>query len=474
MSTPPDYISGVTSGPFTYTSGEYVGVVSGGLAYHMTIDNGANEYLDGGGSATVTTVNKGGEVDVEAKGAVASGSLLYGGVQSVTTGGAYDTQVYTGGVEVVASAGVDYHTTINKSGGEAVDSGGVTYDSTVEKGGTEAITQGGTASGTAVAAGGRIIAGAQFLYDDSFSATSGTAKAVGVYKGGVETINVTLKNGKTEEITNTATADGFVRQYIENGVLDYTLTRNGNVLSFTSGGQTYTTSSPDYSNTPGTGNEITVASGGSAVFAGGTFTNLTVASGGEEIIGGNQTVHSAGYTFHFKFTGLTASDTVVAKGVKEIVNSGNTALSATISAGGEQIVKKGAIAKSSIIDGGTLDLATGGKLATAVTFTGTGGELEIGGTVTPTATISGFTTTDKIKFLNIKSATGAHATVTTAGVVTIIDGGTDYKLNIAGATVGESFHFSSNSILTEGGTPSIMDRTASASVTALLSGGKAS
>jgi autotransporter passenger strand-loop-strand repeat protein len=477
--TNPTYISGAgtQSGGFTYTSsgtsGGSVYVVSGGLAYNMTIDKGALETLAAGGSATNTLINVGGEVDVEGAGASASRSRISGGIQSVTSGGAFYTEVYAGGLEDVSSGGSDFATTINKSGGEHVYSGGVTYDSTVEKGGTEGISQGGDASGTAVADGGRIIVAGDLLYSENFTATSGSEKAVGVYKGGVETINITGgKKAKYDEITNTATADGFIRTYDLNGTEKFSEQRIGNELYYTSGSETISFSSPQYL-TPGSADTVTVASGGSAVFGGGIITNLTVASGGEEIIGGTTTVHSAGAKYIFKFTGLTVSDTVVAKGVKEIVNSGNTALSATISAGGTQDVKKGATAQSSLIDGGTLDLSTGGKLKTAVTFKGKGGELEIGGTVTPTTTISGFTTTDKIKFLNITSATGAYATVATAGVVTIEDGGVSYKLNIAGATVGEAFNFSSASILTVAPAAAFTERAASATVAALIVSGGA-
>lgn len=449
MSTPPSYISGVRSGGFTYTKGESVDVVSGGVAFNMVIDKGAFEYLDGGGSATNTIVHKGGEVDLDGAGAYASATLLSGGIQSVTSGAAYSTKVFAGGIEDVSSAGVDYNTTINKKAGEHVYSGGISYAATVDKGGTDFLTQGGTASGATVDAGGRFIVAGDVLYDENFTATSGSFKAVGVYSGGIETITInSAKKGTYDKVTNTATSDGYIRRYyLSNGTVELELQRVGNELYVTSGGSTFSSTSPRYANA-GSATNVSVTSGGSVVLAGGTITNLSIASGGTEIIGGKTTVHSAGATYKFMVSGVTVSNSAIGNGVKQIIEAGNIALGATISAGGQQIVNDGATAENSIIDGGKLTLGATAHLAGAATFKGTGGELVIDSKTMPTATISGFAAGDKIQLAGVTYAAGATAVVKTAGVVTITDGGASYALNIAGATASEKFSFGPGSILT--------------------------
>jgi antigen 43 len=417
--TPPDYISGVRSGGFTYTSGQAVDVISGGVAYNMIFDHGAYEYLDAFGSATNNIVYKGGEIDVEGKGAYASGTILSGGLQSVTIGAAYSTAVYAGGVEDVSDSGTDTGSIISSGGGERVYSGGIDYTATVHKGGTVFITQGGLANGTTVNSGGRIILAGDVLYDTNFTATSGSAKAVGVYKGGIETVTFTgVKNSPYEKIVNTATATGYDRSYYKDGVLTFTEDRIGN------------------------------EAGGSAVLGGGSIGNLTIASGGEEIIGGKTTVHSGGGTYKFKFNNITVSNSLIGKGAKQIVESGNTALGTTIAAGGQEIVKSGATATGTIIDGGKLILDASAKLSESVMFEGTGGELVVSGTTMPTTTISGFGAGDEIQLFDVVYSAGATAKVKTAGVVTVTNGGVSYNLNIAGATVGQKFSFDSNSVLT--------------------------
>jgi autotransporter passenger strand-loop-strand repeat protein len=464
--TPPSYISGTQiSGGFTYTGGESVYIVSGGQAYNMTIDKSSEEDVGPGGRATGTiinasgsalvdsagttidsVVNKGGEEDVF--GGTASASKLSGGVQSVSSGIALKTIVYSGGVEDVSSAGTDTGTVISKGGGEHVYSGGISYSATVTKGGTDFITQGGSASVATVKAGGRMILAGDVLYDGDFTVTSGSARAVGVYKGGIETITFTgLKNSPYNEIVNTATSTGYVRNYEENGAVVFEEQRIGNEVYYTSGGKTFSSTSPQYT-APGAASDVTIASGGSAVLAGGSISKLTIASGGTEIIGGKTTVHSASGVYKFNFSGVTVKGGSIGKGARQIVNAGNIALSATITAGGEQIVKAGATAQDTVIDGGKVNLAATAKLASAVTFAGKGGELVISATTLPTATISGFGAGDKIQLAGVVYSAGATATVKTAGVVTITDGSNSYKLNIAGAAVGQAFSFSSGSILT--------------------------
>jgi antigen 43 len=159
-------------------------------------------------------------------------------------------------------------------------------------------------------------------------------------------------------------------------------------------------------------------------------------------------VHSGGGTYKFKFNNITVSNSLIGKGAKQIVESGNTALGTTIAAGGQEIVKSGATATGTIIDGGKLILDASAKLSESVMFEGTGGELVVSGTTMPTTTISGFGAGDEIQLFDVVYSAGATAKVKTAGVVTVTNGGVSYNLNIAGATVGQKFSFDSNSVLT--------------------------
>jgi autotransporter passenger strand-loop-strand repeat protein len=468
-STPPSYVSGSqVSGGFTYTSGQSVDVVSGGHIYDMTIDANAYEYVDVGGHASATTINKNGSAFVdlggvttattvnkggveELDGGMASGSILNsGGVQSVTSGSAIYTTVHSGGAEDVSSSGTDTSTTLSKGGGEHVYSGGIAYDTKILAGGTEFVTEGGSASGVDVQSGGRIILGADVLYSDDFKASSGSAKAVGVYKNGVETI--TYKHLPAKTLYNKIVASGGTKDYYSGNKLVLQTVRVGNELDYTyytkSGVQTGSSFSQAYPEA-GAASNVTVENGGSAVLAGGSVTGLTVLSGGTEIVGEDFSVLSAGGKFQFKISGVVVTGGSVGNGGKEIVNAKDATVGAVVASGGTETIESGGIASNSVISGGTLDVVNGGSEAGAVYFEGTGGEFVIGATTMPATVISGFAFGDKIEMAGVTYSAGATAVVKSAGVVTISNGGVTYKLNIAGAAAGEKFTFSKGSILTE-------------------------
>jgi hypothetical protein len=133
---------------------------------------------------------------------------------------------------------------------------------------------------------------------------------------------------------------------------------------------------------------------------------------------------------------------------------GGTVSGGTVATGGIEFVLSGGTASAANINGGTLQVNAGGVLSGSIGFSGTGGELILESPTLPTNVISGFAAGDTIQLAGIAYVSGASVTVTTAGTVSIIDGGHTYSLNIAGATVGESdFFFSSGSLLTKGSAP---------------------
>jgi hypothetical protein len=91
-----------------------------------------------------------------------------------------------------------------------------------------------------------------------------------------------------------------------------------------------------------------------------------------------------------------------------------------------------------------------------IAFTGDNGDLTISAPTLPTNTISGFTagSGDTIVLGGLAVGSGT-VVVKTANVVTISAGTQTFKLNISGATVGETdFHYTGN-ILTRGTVPAL-------------------
>jgi autotransporter passenger strand-loop-strand repeat protein len=200
-----------------------------------------------------------------------------------------------------------------------------------------------------------------------------------------------------------------------------------------------------------------VASGGVAtVYSGGGIVSASVRNGGSDIVS----------------SGGTARFSVVSSGGKEYVSAGGTATGTTVQVSGTELVYGKAVglavfgsatvfsggnASAAVISGGTLQVNSGGAISVNLAFAGSGGELILESPTLPTTTISGFAAGDTIQLAGVTYASGATVSVLAAGVVTISDGGKAYKLDIAGATVGETdFQFSSGSLLTRGSTPGVM------------------
>jgi autotransporter passenger strand-loop-strand repeat protein len=169
---------------------------------------------------------------------------------------------------------------------------------------------------------------------------------------------------------------------------------------------------------------------GRQLVSGGSVYAAVVASGGEQDV----------------FSG-TVSGTQVANGGTEFVTG--TASGSTVSAGG--VIQNAGNLVSPVIAGGILEDEIG-TITGTINFTGSGGTLMFYAASPPTNTISGFAAGDEIILKGLTYVSGATATVATAGVVTINNGGQLYKLHIAGTTVGEAgFAFGPGGVLTFSG-----------------------
>ncbi len=114
--------------------------------------------------------------------------------------------------------------------------------------------------------------------------------------------------------------------------------------------------------------------------------------------------------------------------------------------GDHATIESGGTVDNPTINGGTLELGLGSTLSGDISF-GNGGRLIIDGDV-PDNTITGFAPGDTIELAGVPYLPGDSVTVANAGTVTIFENGTTYHLNIAGATVGQSFAISGDLALT--------------------------
>src|SRR5258708_7249280 len=91
----------------------------------------------------------------------------------------------------------------------------------------------------------------------------------------------------------------------------------------------------------------------------------------------------------------------------------------------------GGPAAATVISGGTLEIVNGGSIgAGGLRFDGSGGTLTIDGSTMPTSTISGFVTGDTIDLAGVSFANGGRIQLGTGNVLTLVEGGSSYSLNL--------------------------------------------
>jgi hypothetical protein len=148
-------------------------------------------------------------------------------------------------------------------------------------------------------------------------------------------------------------------------------------------------------------------------------------------------------------TGLGTTATTLVSGAVEFVRSGGIGTGRIDKGAFEEILTGGTVTATTIA-GGDLELLIGAKITGTIAFSGTGGILDIFSATLPTGTIASFVSGDTIDLAGISYNINDKVTVGTAGTVTITAPGISYKLDIAGATKGESdFKFSTGSLLTK-------------------------
>ena len=185
------------------------------------------------------------------------------------------------------------------------------------------------------------------------------------------------------------------------------------------------------------------------VSSGGITSNSLVANGGAEYVnsGGlaisttlGSTGPAADQGFLYVASGGTTVGTTVFSGSDEYLNGG--VASASVLSGGTEYVAGdfevyngsgyvwsggGTAIDTVIATSGTLDLEDGNNAAGSITFTGSGGTLEIGmpgfqDPTMPTVPISGFAATDKID-LTTAAYTSTGSATFSDGVLTVTEGG---------------------------------------------------
>jgi hypothetical protein len=148
-------------------------------------------------------------------------------------------------------------------------------------------------------------------------------------------------------------------------------------------------------------------------------------------------------------TGLGTTATTLASGAAEFVRKGGAATGRIDKNATEEILSGGTVTATTIA-GGELDLLIGAKTAGTLSFSGTGGILDIESATMPIATIASFVSGNTIRLDGVAYNADDRVTVGTAGAVTIVAPNISYKLDVAGATKGETdFKFGAGSVLTK-------------------------
>jgi autotransporter passenger strand-loop-strand repeat protein len=399
-------IKGATSSTGTLT------VAGGGIASGFGVSAGGAISVLSGGTSIAANINSGGLITISSAGNATSTTIAAGGKEYLSSGTASMTVIESGGTEIIAAGGSSTSATVQGGGFDKISAGGYAVDANVKSNGNQTVFTSGKTAYTSVGSGGKQIV------------SGGTATGTHILTSGTETVYA--------------------------GGIAYGTVLSGGTLVLSLSTAIYTNiTSGTVSVTKGAFASGTNMSGGTMlVAASGT------ASGGDIFSGGSVTVASKGVTSGLTTFGIVTvqsggSDKASQIGVGGAMLVLGTATGETIF--GAMTVYSGGTASNVTIEGGTLEL-NGGRTTGAVTFSGSAGNFLADKSV-PSVNINGFAAGagNIITLGSVTYAAGASAVVTKANVVTIIDDGTSYNLNIIGAKVGETdFTFGPGSELTRG------------------------
>jgi autotransporter passenger strand-loop-strand repeat protein len=168
------------------------------------------------------------------------------------------------------------------------------------------------------------------------------------------------------------------------------------------------------------------------VLSGGTADATTVISGGFEQVD----------------SGGTASGTIISNGGSETVLSGGTDLNTIVSGGGYEIVSSGGSIDGATIAGGTLELAAGVSGSGTISFAtvATSETLKIDGTSMPGNPIAHFPGSPfaAIDLIGVSFDPSGSATLTSGGVLQIVENGHTYDLNFTDISYGLTYVLSAD------------------------------
>ncbi|HEV2159968.1 hypothetical protein [Bradyrhizobium sp.] len=417
------------SGSGSWTLGKTIGIenldvrggnwtTSAGTTYaFVTVETGANLFMQGQSSSSAGTVAQGAALYVygKADGATvrgeqwivgdgrANGTILDGGSQNVYGAVVTQTTIGNGGVQYLHGSAVT--TILNDGGGQNVYSDGTATGTTVNAGGVQ--NDWGAASGTTLEGG------AQYVFGTASTTILNSGLQV-VENGGAA--NATTIHGGDQIVFGGGTATGTTMdggsQEVYGAVVTQTTIGNGAIQHLHGTAVT------------------TILNGGGAqnVYSDGTAAGTTVNAGGVQVDWG------------------AASATIVNGGVQFVYGSatGTTVLSGT------QYVQSGGRADDTTIGSGGLAFVHAGGTIDDVIFAGPNASLVLAQASAFTGTISGWQDHDSIDLGDILFSDGATSLAyaqnndNTGGTLTVSDGTHIATLSLLGQYSAADFALSSD------------------------------
>ena len=427
--------SGAISTGLTISSGDFMSVYVGGIAEHITVDNGG--YIDSDGTTSGTYLNSGG-IEYVLSGSAVSTSVGNGGYQFMTAGSAIGTIVDSGGGFLIAG-GLAVSTTVSSGGyqllsvgsasGTTVDSGGLFYvyggtaAATTLSAGAVEFVYGGVASGGVVDGGAALVVGTDGGSGQGLIG-SGVVTATSVTSGGAV---VVLPGGSASGLHESTGAI-----VVSTGVIE--ITPSGIQSSASVTGLTIGSHDEFYVLPGGSASKITLTSGGFAAVSGGTVTSVTIGSSAYGSVGSGGAVVSAvvsgGNLFVNDSASLTGVTTVEASG-NLYLYSGLSVSGVVVSNGGTVTVEAGATVVSSTVD-------SGGELAVYQAAFGS-----VSGSATDTTLTGG----GSIYLEYLRYVSGAtSASVNGSDVMKVVNGTTSATLQLKGSYTGKTFEVTSGAL----------------------------
>ncbi len=375
--------TGVTS-TLALIAGDLETVLQGGTALNGSIGSGAQLIDEGAVSGTQVLANGSLQVDFKS----------------------FATGIVAGGSEVLVSSGTYLNQTF-----VAVSSGGTLTSATIGRGGNLNLL--GTAFST-------------FVFSGAYAGVGAGAVASGTTVSGTGIDSSTAIGNYTTYSTQEVTAGGqaFGTLVSGNGVeeVDQGATDSGTTVSGGAGtrGTAYAN---EYVSSGGTASSTHVGSAGALNVLGGTAVNTIVSAGGFVQVGAGGVINAA-----------TLSGTA-GKLADVAVYNGGSASGTTIGPHGTLNVA-GTASATTVNNGGFLTISSGG--AATGSFVGSGGTetfLDVG-----SGSLTTFANGSVLDLPFLVYSGGLSGTVDGNDILTVLEGGSTFVLQLAGSYVGEKFN----------------------------------